>query len=319
VTDARGPLSGAAARALASGVLARVAVAEGTVDDLLARVEDGIREITTIADRAEDEIDRLSVLRMNGSLRLLAGPPPEDREPGGPVLGLAAWDGTLYYDEQHVTGPLREMFAARGVRRDQATLRRYRYALSEMLLQNSHLLSAGGTSYADSAGAFADPAVRLLELGVTEAWTARHLDEYIDQLQVEPVAPGIKEVQLPVSYPAYVPAVEELTAGIGQRVGLGPDHILRRLNSVTPAGKAAEAATLLLGASGLADVVPPGERSTVTDAVAHALQAPLFVMATFDTGDAGEPAIQAASATAGQQALEAAEAEVAAIRSRSAG
>jgi hypothetical protein len=313
VTDGPGVeqqlLTGADARALASTVLARVADAQGTVGELVAQLEQAMAEITRIADHTADEIDRLSVLRMNAPLRLLAGPPPPGQEPGGIVLGLAAWDGTLFYDDELITAPLKEMFDA-PAHADTAALRRYRYALSELFQQNSHLLSGQGPSYSESAAVFADPAVRLLELGVAEAWTARHLDEYIDALEIGAVAPGIKAERLPVSYPAYVPAVEELARRIGERAGLDPDQVLRKLNNVTPAAKAETAAIALLGASGLASVVPPAQQAEVTEAVVRAILAPLYVMATLDTTGSDENGIRAASAAAGGQAADAAEAQI---------
>lgn len=313
-------LGGPDARALASTLLARVAVVEGSgtetdVAALRARIEETIAAITRIAEHTADGLDGMSVLRMNSPLRLLAGSPAEGAVQPGTVLGLAAWDGTLLYDDELITEPLKYLFDSQP-QNDPYVLRHYRYALSELFQQNSHLLSAGGTSYADSAAAFADPAVRLLELGVTEAWTARHLDEYIDALELGEIAAGIKAQRIPVSYPAYVPAAEELARRIGERTGTDADQVLRKLNNVTPAAKAQTAAILLLGASGLAAVVPPAEQAEVTASVVRAIQAPLYVMATLDTSGYGEPAIQAASAAAGGQAADAAEAQITTTRSR---
>lgn len=313
-------LSGPDARALASTLLARAAVVEGTGTDaeiaaLRERIEETIAAITRLGEHTADGPDGLSVLRMNTPLRLLAGPAPEGTEQGGTVLGLAGWDGTLLYDDELITEPLKHLFDG-GPHDNPDVLRHFRYALSELFQQNSHLLGAAGTSYGDSAAAFADPAVRLLELGVTEAWTARHLDEYIDALELGAVAAGIKAQRIPVSYPAYVPAVEEFARRIGERTRMDADQILRRLNSVTPAAKAETAAILLLGSSGLASVVPPAEQREVTASVARAIQAPLYVMATLDTSGYGEPAIQATSAAAGGQAADAAEAAIATVRSR---
>ncbi|HYU84117.1 MAG TPA: hypothetical protein VEK80_04880 [Kribbellaceae bacterium] len=306
-TTGPAPLSGPDARALAN---TEVTLATGPpyTDGVVDRLEDAMLRIAAIADSTADELDRLSVLRMNETLRLLAGPPL--RENPAPVLGLAPSDGSLMYDETHVTGPLRELTEQPGTRHDPAALRRYRYALAEMCHQNSHLLSAGGTSYGASREAFADPAVRLLEMGVTELWTARHLDEYIAALGMAEVAPGIGEVTVPVSYPAYVPAADTLTQGVGRWTGLTGDEVLRRLNGAAPAGKAPEAANLLLLSSGLANVVPPADRPAATARVVAALQAPLFVMATEDTTGVNEQGIMTASAAAGTMAVDAAVREI---------
>ncbi|MFC0624956.1 hypothetical protein [Kribbella deserti] len=297
-------MTGPEARAQASAVLAAIDVENGTPAERLDRIERAIRAVSTIAAQVEDEIDRLSVLRMQESLHLLAGPaaPGVDR---GVLLGLAAWDGTMYLDERFVTQPIQQLYDAPGTRHDVATLRRFRFALSEMFHQESHFLAAEGTSYADSAAAFLDPVVRLLEFGVTAAWTAKHLDEYLTGLGIAQLAPGIEQVELPVGYPAYVPAVEALTAGLGELIRQPADEVLRRLNAATPAQKWEGVTWLLLGA-----VVPPQHRAAAAPRVRRAMHAPLAVMATLDTSDSIEAAIQNASAGAGRAAIAAGLAEV---------
>lgn len=301
-------MTGPEARAQASAVLASIDVEHGTPAERVDRIERAIRAVSTLAAQVEDEIDRLSVLRMQESLHLLAGPPAPgvDR---GVLLGLAAWDGTLYLDEQFINEPLRRMFDAPGTRHDVPTLRRFRFALSEMFHQQSHFLATEGTTYADSAAAFLDPVVRLLELGVTAAWTAKHLDEYLENLGIPEIAPGIDQVELPVGYPAYVPAVEALTAGLGELTRQPADEVLRRLNGATPAQKLVGITWLLLGAT-----VPPEHREAAAPRVGRAMHAPLVVMATLDTTDAIESAIQNASAGAGRAAIQAGLTEVETIR-----
>jgi hypothetical protein len=297
-------LSGPEARVQASVVLAAVDLETGTPNEQLERLERAIAIIDRIALEVDDEIDRLSVLRMKESLRLLAGP-ARTGDGGGVLLGLAAWDGTLLLDEVHISGPLQQMYEEPGAHLPRETLRRYRFALSELFHQQSHFLAAEGTSYADSAAVFADPAVRLLELGVTAAWTARHLNDYLAALDIPEVAPGIEQVGLPDGYPAYLPAAEALAAGVGDRVGLPSDEVLRRLNAVTPAAKWTEATTMLLSASGLSSVVPPADRPAIAERVDLAMRAPLFVMATLNVAEADEPTLQATSAAVGRASVDA--------------
>jgi hypothetical protein len=303
-------LSGPQARVAASDILATVDLSAGP--ERMARLEQAISSIDQLAHRTVDEIDRLSVLRMKESLRLLAGP---DRTGDGGILpGLAAWDGTVLLDEVHVVGPLKEMYDQPGLRRSPETLRRYRFALSEMFHQQSHLLAADGTSYRDSAAAFTDPAVRLLELNVTAAWTARRLDGYLQALGIPEIAPGIEQVRLPDGYPSYLPAAEALAAAISRRVGLPADEVLRRLNVVTPTGKWLEMTTLLLNASGLATVVPPDHRQAVARRVDQAIRTPLRAMATVRVADGDEPGLQATSSAAGLAAVDAAVTAIETIR-----
>jgi hypothetical protein len=163
-------LSGPEARVQASVVLAVVDLETGTPDEQLERLERAIAIIDRIALQVDDEIDRLSVLRMKESPRLLAGP-ARTGDGGGALLGLAAWDGTLLLDEGYISGPLQQMHEQPGAQLPPETLRRYRFALPELFHQQPHFLATEGASYADSPAAFADPAVRLLEPGVTAAWT----------------------------------------------------------------------------------------------------------------------------------------------------
>ncbi|GAA0936609.1 hypothetical protein GCM10009554_24260 [Kribbella koreensis] len=305
-------LSGPQARVAASDILAAIDLSTGSSAEQIARLEQAISSIDRLGGRCDDEIDRLSVLRMKESLRLLAGP---DSTGGGGVLpGLATWDGTLLLDEVHVTGPLKQMYDQPAMPKSPETLRRYRFALSEMFHQQSHLLAAAGTSYRASMAAFADPAVRLLELGVTAAWTARHLDDYLQALGIPQLAPGIEQVSLPDGYPSYLPAAEALSTAIGRRVGLAPDEVLRRLNAVTPAGKWPEMTTLLLNASGLGPVVPPDHRAAVAGRVDQAMRAPLRSMATLRVTDGDEPGVQATSRAAGLASVDAAVATIEAVR-----
>jgi hypothetical protein len=250
----------------------------------------------------DDEIDRLSVLRMKESLRLLAGPGGTDSA-DGVLLGLAGWDGSLAFDEVFVTAPLKEMYGHAGERRSEHLLRRYRFALSEMFHQQSHLLTEAGVSYADSAAAFADPAVRLLELGVCAAWTAQKLDEHLEALGVPEIAPGIERVTLPDGYPSYLPAAVALCEAIGERSGMPAHEVLRRLNAVAPASKLPQATTLLLTASGLARVVPPAERAMVQQQVSEQIRLPLLAMATLPVDGSDERALRTTAAAAGREAV----------------
>ncbi|WP_344177839.1 hypothetical protein [Kribbella lupini] len=286
--------------------VARTAVARPSEERVVDRaaVERAIGAIDRVAASVDDEIERLSVLRMKESLRLLAGPAPADAT-SGTVLGLAAWDGSLVFDETLVLAPLQEMYEHPGERVGDEVLRRYRFSLSEMFHQQSHLLSEAGTSYGDSAAAFADPAVRLLELGVSAAWTARHLDEYVETLGVPEIAPGIDQVELPDCYPSYLPAAVGLSEAVGERIGVPADEVLRRLNVVAPASKLPLATTLLLTASGLAQVVPPADRAAVQQQVSEQIRLPLLALATLRVDGTGERALQTTAAASGRAAVDA--------------
>ncbi|HEY3003303.1 MAG TPA: hypothetical protein VGJ44_13225 [Kribbellaceae bacterium] len=151
--------------------------------------------------------------------------------------GIAGWEGTIRYDEERVVGQLREMFRNAGRQQDAEALQGYRGALRIMLHENSHLLAAAGTDHQDAHDLFQSPTVRALDEGVTEAWSFAHLDEYVDELGLDQVAPGIKGVATRRAYPRFGPAAKSLADGIGEIARLDGDEVLRRMNVVNAAGK----------------------------------------------------------------------------------
>src|SRR5690349_18396766 len=134
----------------------------------------------------------------NGSVALL----PEDSSRKGNV----SWDHTINYHPS-VVSDLREMFATAGQQHDQATLQRYREALRVVFHENIHLLAARGTSHAMGADAYQQPHNQVVEEATTELATQQALNEYIRELGLEQIAPGISDVRTAPAYGEYVPAV----------------------------------------------------------------------------------------------------------------
>jgi hypothetical protein len=85
-----------------------------------------------------------------------------------------------------------------------------------MLHEHSHLAGPHGRGWQMAEGPYRNPSNAALEEGVTEAWSAAHMNDYIDALGVEKLAPGIKGTVTRQPYPQYVPATEVLAYGIGQ-------------------------------------------------------------------------------------------------------
>jgi hypothetical protein len=167
------------------------------------------------------------------------------------VQGLAFWDGSIAYNDEKVVEPLREMFVRAGRQQDPATLLRYRDALRVVLHENSHLLATHRSSWSDGEHEYQTPAGKALEEGVTEGWSFAHLNDYIDELGLERIAPGIKAVEGRRAYPQYNPAVKELCDGIGAAASMDGDEVLRRLNVVHPRDKWRVAVDLLWQSSEL--------------------------------------------------------------------
>jgi hypothetical protein len=181
--------------------------------------------------------------------------PTTDEDKAAGDRGIAGWDGTIRYDEQQVAATLREMFERAGQRHDAKTLLRYREALRIVLHENSHLLAAAGTEHCEARELFRNPTVRALDEGVTESWSFAHLDDYIDELGLEVIAPGIKDVQGRRAYPQFNPAAKTLTDGIGRLANLDGDEVLRRLNVVNAADKWAVATELVYRSSRLPELL----------------------------------------------------------------
>lgn len=230
----------------------------------------------------------------------------------GIILGTATWEGGVLFDEQYVTQPLQKMYENQGVQQDQETLLAYRNALETVLHENSHMLSAEGTTHAGAMQAFRDPAVRALEEGVTEAWSNDNLNLYIDKLEIEKIAPGISELQGWQTYPQFVPATQALAKGIGEVSGLDSNEVLRQMNVVNGAEKWPVATKLVTDAAGLDKIVPPAQLAEATQRVEKAMQAPFSTLA--DVSKLPSDQQRPRSAELGKEAFDAGQKEIAAIK-----
>lgn len=230
----------------------------------------------------------------------------------GVILGTASWDSGVLYDDKRVTEPLKDMFEHKGVQQEPAKVLAYRNALKTVLHENSHMVSAEGTTHADAMKAFQQPPVRALEEGVTEAWSYSNLDQYIDKLDLEKIAPGIKEVQGRQSYPQFAPAANALATRISDASGVDSNEVLRRMNAVNAAEKWPIATKLVTDAAGLDKIVPPAQLAEATQRVEQAMQAPFGTLA--DVSKLPPEQQRPKSAEIGSQAFDAGQKEIAAIK-----
>jgi hypothetical protein len=172
--------------------------------------------------------------------------------------GTANWDNSISYNPRHVDERLQEMFRnARVHLQDKADLRGFRDALRVVLHENVHLLASEGREYSQSYAAMATGAgVRPFEEGVTELYSHQRLDDYIDELGIDQIAPGIKDVKSPQVYKDFTPAVEGFAETIDRRSGVQRDELIGRHAlpaQATPAAQPAQAAS----ASEAAPALPP--------------------------------------------------------------
>jgi hypothetical protein len=228
----------------------------------------------------------------------------------GVILGTATWEHAILYDSERVQKPLKEMFEHQGEKQDDKTLLRYRNAMKTVFHENSHLLAGPGTEHRDAMGPFQQPAVRALEEGITEAYSFRNLDSYIDELQLDQVAPGIKNVVGRSSYPKFTPAAQALAHNLGEVSKLGASEVLRRMNVVNAAEKWPIATDIVFEANNLHEVVPSAEVAGAKARIQAAMQEHFGNLKDIKPGALGE---RVQSANLGFRAFAAGQAEAQSI------
>jgi hypothetical protein len=175
---------------------------------------------------------------------------------GERVAGTATWEHDILYDEETVRKPLREMFRHPGKAHDDRTLLRFRIAIHVVYHENLHLLAARGTEHADARTAYRDPAVKALDEGATEEYSHETLDDFIDEVQLETIAPGLKTVRSSKVYARFTPAAATLADELGVVARSQRLEVLRRMVIVNAADKWSVATGILAKAYGLTDLLP---------------------------------------------------------------
>ncbi|MFD7153219.1 hypothetical protein ACFV9C_01385 [Kribbella sp. NPDC059898] len=180
------------------------------------------------------------------------------------MLGLAHWDGTLYLDREAILEPLQHLYEHAGEYHAPPVLLAYKESLATILHEHAHFLGPSGASQDAAREGFLKLGSRELEEGVTEAWAQDHLDEYIHRLGIDKVAPGIDSVSSGGYYPAFVPAVRDLTTDLDARNGYPPGHTLATLNRQTAAGQFPVLVDSLYNSTRLPTLEPPGATTRST-------------------------------------------------------
>ncbi|MEU4391099.1 hypothetical protein [Kribbella sp. NPDC023855] len=188
------------------------------------------------------------------------------------VLGLAHWDGTLHLDRDFILDPLQDLYRRPGELRTDAELARCRDALLTLLHEQSHFLGPAGATQEAAHAAFKLPGGRALEEGVAEAWAHDHLNDYLRELEIDKVAPGILDIRTEPSYAAFVPAVRLFTTDLDRRTGSQPGETLNLLNRQTAEGQWPQAVALIYNSSRLPQLVPPDDAPAVRLQLEEALR-----------------------------------------------
>jgi hypothetical protein len=177
------------------------------------------------------------------------------------------------------------MFARQGEQISAADLVKYRSALLIVLHENAHMLAPEGRDNGDELDTPLSPdaARKGLEEGATEAWAYRNLDRYIDELGLEEIVPGIKQVTAISRYQHYLPAADVLAERVGERAGPGRDEVLRQMNNTLSDGKWPVAVELMYQNSDLPRLVPPENIRQVRREIGAAMRAPFRSLTELET------------------------------------
>jgi hypothetical protein len=225
--------------------------------------------------------------------------------------GETTWGQGLRLDYSYVMAPLRQMYAEP----DAASLPKYRRALETLFHEHVHLLSAHGSDHTEVEPYMRHATVQLLEEGVTEAYAFTKLDDFIDELGIERIAPGIMDTS---TDDALTPEALALTDLAGQVTADLPDldgaEVLRRLAVLNPRDKWGQVTRITWEASGLQDLVPPAQRAKAESRLGWSMWNAYAVRtgAAFRAGQAEARAIRDEIETTGQ--LAAADPDVPAAR-----
>ncbi|HZX01989.1 hypothetical protein [Kribbella sp.] len=187
--------------------------------------------------------------------------------------GTANWDSSISYNPRHVDERLQQMFHNNRVHnQDRSELVGYRDAMRVVLHENVHMLSSEGRDHSQSQAAFATgPGVRPLEEGMTELYSHQALNDYIDELGVDQVAPGIKNVKSAQVYKEYTPAAEGFAETVGQKSGLQREELIERLAVVPADQKFTVAAAAMYDNSRLPGMIPEDQREQAIGQIAKAM------------------------------------------------
>ncbi|WP_427886674.1 hypothetical protein ACQHIV_28200 [Kribbella sp. GL6] len=193
--------------------------------------------------------------------------------PGSDLGGTANWDNSISYNPRHVDERLQEMFRnSRVHNQDRSELVGYRDAMRVVLHENVHMLSSEGRDHAQSQAAFTtSPGVRPLEEGVTELYSHQALNDYIDELGVDQVAPGIKDVKSGQVYKNFTPAVEAFAETVGQKSGMQREEVIKSLAVVPADQKFQVAAAAMYDNSRLPGILPEDQRQAAIGKIATAM------------------------------------------------
>lgn len=236
-----------------------------------ARRPGPVSSLDELLERQADDARALSGARTsawNGAVRWL---PREGRTEPRSVVGIADWDGTIYYDRNYVQRPLQRLFENAGAGLEGYELRGAKNALAVILHENCHLLGSGPEDHALTKARWSWPLI-VLEEGATELFTQGTLNAYLARLGLDRLVPALKEVETDATYPLFVPAVQTLTQGVGRLTGQPGSEVLRKVICEAGGKKFQTLGGIVLDGSGLAARMPAAQREAAADEIGDAVR-----------------------------------------------
>ena len=232
-----------------------------------------VKGLAELLERQAEDARALSGARTsawNGRVGWL--PREGHTEPRG-VVGLADWDGTIYYDRNYVQRPLQTLFEKAGGGLEGYELFRAKNALAVVLHENCHLLGSDRRDHALTRTRWSWPLV-VLEEGATELFTQARLNAYVRRLGLDQLVPGFNDVATEATYPLFVPAVQTLTQGVGRLTGQAGSEVLRKVICEAGGKKFETLGAIVLQGTGMAARMPsdhqPAAEVEIADAVRKA-------------------------------------------------
>lgn len=226
-----------------------------------------VESLDELLERQSDDAQALSGAlssAWNGRVGWL--PADGSRRPPRSVVGLADWDGTIYYDRDYVQRPLQALFS-QGAGLKPEEVGRAKNALAVILHENCHLLASDPKHHQLTEAQWSWPLV-MLEEGSTELFTQARLGDYVRRLGLDRVAPALKEVRTEPSYPLFVPAVRTLTRGVGRLTGRPGSEVLRQVICEAGGNKFEKLGGIVLDGAGVGARMPDRARELATADIA---------------------------------------------------
>ena len=243
---------------------------EVLVEWAAARRTAPVAGLAELMERQADDARALSGARSsawNGTVHWL--PREGHVEPRG-VVGIADWDGTIYYDRDYVERPLRTLFEKAGGGLEGYELYRAKNALAVVLHENFHLLGSDPADHQATKDDWSWPLV-VLEEGTTELFTQMRLNAYLRRLGLDRIAPGLKEIETRAAYPLFVPAVKTLAQGVGRLVRQAGSEVLRQVICEAGGKKFRTLGGIVLDGSGLAARMAADDRVAAAEEIGDAV------------------------------------------------